>query len=302
MAKPKNPLFSLETHGSLAKALTFQKSGGTATVRSKPLPSDPYSLAQAYQRWTYQDYARLWTVQLQATKTAYQTRASRYAMTGFALWMRESLTALSALLGNWHLDEGAGATAFDSSRNAINGTYFGPVPIRGPIALARYFDGANDYVDCTNNPLFDLTGDLSIEAFISTPNVAHRGRIFNRGTFNATGYDFWLDNQMLRFRTTQAAANQTTDAAGAITVNDRIYHVAVTREGATAIIYVNGIDATTAPAAHIDPLSNPGPAYIGIYQNLIESEFHGTIDEVKLHSRTLTAPELIAHSRRRYPR
>ncbi|MBA7586890.1 hypothetical protein ES708_28897 [subsurface metagenome] len=146
MAKTKSPLLSFGARGTIADSLTFQKRNQGTIARTKPIPKDPYSLAQAYQRWDYQDYAYLWTLQSEAVKQTYRTRASRYHITGFSLWMREHLRDLPDLAGRWHLDEKAGAIAYDSSKQKHNLTIIGASPAPGLINGGFSFDGINDYL------------------------------------------------------------------------------------------------------------------------------------------------------------
>ncbi|GAJ14702.1 unnamed protein product, partial [marine sediment metagenome] len=50
MAKLKKPLLSLGARGTIADTLTFQKRQGIDLVKRKPVPSQPRTLPQMYQR------------------------------------------------------------------------------------------------------------------------------------------------------------------------------------------------------------------------------------------------------------
>lgn len=153
--------------GTVGGALTAQKRGGDTILRSTPVPTDPYSLAQAYQRWIYKDYAYLWTLLLEATKQTYRTRASKYHITGFSLWMREHLRDLPDILAWWRLDDNLGATTIDSSKNENDASIFGASPATGLIDHCLEFDGLNDYLQVSNITNIHIgTGDFTLQFFL----------------------------------------------------------------------------------------------------------------------------------------
>lgn len=151
MAKTKTPFFGLASSGSVAGAITTQRSGSLTHVRSKPHPAFTYTLPQAYQRWLYQDYAYLWTQQSSATRQTYQTLGTRHHLTGFQYWMKYHLAKLPDIVAWWKLDDNQGATTIDSSRNGYTATIFGASPAAGLISGALSFDGVNDYLTAVSS-------------------------------------------------------------------------------------------------------------------------------------------------------
>ncbi|MBA7545728.1 hypothetical protein ES705_38100 [subsurface metagenome] len=301
MAKPKSPLLSFGARGTIADSLTFQKRGRTTIARTKPIPTDPYSLAQAYQRWDYQDYAYLWTLQSEAVKQTYRTRASRYHITGFSLWMREHLRDLPDLVGRWHLDELGGATVYDSSKQGNNGTIFGPTPTDGLIAGAYHFDGTNDYIDCGNNPVLNLLGlTVTFEAFVKTSTVVQIELLLKTGigpywifTIRAEGTvwaQMWDGAKQMR-------------ASSIGVVNDGIWHhiAAVLENNVQAKAYIDGIDDSAAPTIQdLTPSAPTGNMLIG--SNAVSGNwFAGDADHIVIHNRVLDPTEILRHSKRRYP-
>lgn len=301
MAKPKNPLLSLGAKGTIADTLTFQKRGREHIVREKPIPTDPYSLAQAYQRWDYRDYAYLWTLLSNADKQIYRTKASKYHITGFSLWMREHLKTLPDIVGRWHLDEKAGALAHDSSRNSNNGVIFGASPVSGLIDGAYYFDGINDYIDCGNHHSFNLTGKLFIEFFIKI--IGTLATTWSNHLGKPSSYTIstnFKDKTRLRsFLTGVTPPDLTTPAATLI--NNQWAHVALTYDkdaGANNyLIYVNGVIKASATATG-DIAITLNNFYIGEaagHDDTIE------LDEASVRNRVLDITEILRHSGRRYP-
>lgn len=65
-----------------------------------------------------------------------------------------SLTPILAavdVIGLWHLDEGTGNIASDSSGNGNNGMIYGATWVPGQVGQALDFDGQNDYIDVSDS-------------------------------------------------------------------------------------------------------------------------------------------------------
>ncbi len=70
--------------------------------------------------------------------------------------------------GMWLFDDGDGETAKDSSGLDNHGTLFGPEWVDdGKIGAALKFDGADDYIDCGNDPSLDLLDNLTIVVWVN---------------------------------------------------------------------------------------------------------------------------------------
>lgn len=301
MAKTKTPFFSIGSKGTVGGSLTSQKRGSATILREKPVPTDPYSLNQAYQRWDYRDYAYRWTLLSNADKQVYRTKASRYHITGFSQFMRESLKALTDLSARWHMDEKAGAIAYDTSRNARHATIFGASPVPGRIGGAFSFDGINDYLDCGSGFHYPTSGDMTIEFFATihtkpgagwyppvvltrgaTPSgiMACYGGTWDRWVIflSGPGVDNWI----------------TVDNASTL---DTCYHIAFIAKSGMLYSLVDGVQQA---------MSKPAPATYPPDQDLWVARrgafyFHITIDHLAIHGRALDTTELIRHSERRYP-
>ncbi|MBA7592527.1 hypothetical protein ES708_34714 [subsurface metagenome] len=301
MAKPKSPLLSFGATGTIADSLTFQKRNHGTIARTKPIPKDPYTLAQAYQRWDYQDYAYLWTLQSQAVQQTYRTRASRYHITGFSLWMREHLRDLPDLAGRWHLDEKAGAIAYDSSKYATNGIIFGATPTTGLIDGAQYFT-LNDYIEITAPQLNFTSEDFSLVATIKVDSLPGLQSLFRRGLINFDGWEFFIyGNGRIYVYTSQSGERQYSHSPNGSIVINTWYTVGFSRAGASITLYKNGLDVTLRPGFHVDPLTSTRTAKIGIDDNLTDYPFDGRIDNLIVYNRALDATEHKRHSDRRYP-
>lgn len=301
MVKPKSPLLSLGARGTIADTLTYQKHGRDTITRSKPTPKDPYSLAQAYQRWDYQDYAYLWTLESESSKQAYRTRASRYHLNGFHLWMREHLRDLPDLAGRWHLDEKSGAIVHDSSRNSNNGTIFGASPISAVIDNGYHFDGINDYIQVGNPPDLDISDTITVEAFARLLEPITAEVTIGNVKLWSSGYSLWGTNPT-RFCFQIVTPDGVYGACAPSLPLNQWMHLAATYDKDAGLLnhkmYQDGalIHQRTSTGAIIQAVN---PFRIGQHEN--HSTHDIDFDHVTVYNRILDATEIKRHSERRYP-
>jgi len=123
--------------------------------------------------------------------------------------MKYNLTNLPDIALWAKLDEKGGATAYDSSRNALNGTILGATPTTGRIAGAYHFDGLNDIIDWGNPPLLSnftqksLVFSVKLTAFTGAWRGLHQGGYwaapfgeFSRLEKNANTLTWFLKNTL----------------------------------------------------------------------------------------------------------
>lgn len=301
MAKPKAPLFSLSAQGTLGGNLTHQRRGRGYIARSKPSPTDPYSLPQAYQRWLYQDYAAWWQDQIPAVKAGWEMAARRLRITGFAYWMKYRLTTLPDLAGAWRFDKLTASQTPDSSPNNNHGTVFGATPAPGVIAQALSFDGVDDYVNCGTSSTLNPVDQLTIAMFIipkrqriAESDAWHEGYcqrhlayIFGwEGWTDGIGYGIWDDTNTFRY--------------GSFTFPLYIntpHHIAFTFDGRYLRGYAGGIlKATTDVGSHTLAQNAQWTllGIAGVYGKAI-------IDQALIANRALPDKDILRHALRRYP-
>jgi len=202
----------------------------------------------------------------------------------------------SGFKGVWHLSETSG-TDYDSTTNGNNGTYTGSSQdVAGRIDGADNFDGSDDYINVTASNTLDLTGDLTIEAWIypKTWGENNWGRIVCRRTSSPSqGYEFLLDNnpaggERLWFAAIGLTQYNSYSTNHSITLNTW-QHVVVTRTSSSGEVkfYINGAASGTGNMTTIT--SAPArPTYIGIRDDLLR-EFNGIIDEVRISNSVRSA-------------
>jgi len=215
------------------------------------------------------------------------------------------------LVGLWSFNgpDIDGTTATDRSGQGNNGTLYGSVRAIGKVGQALSFNGTSDYVDVSNiaNDIDD--GDLSISAWVKFSSSYGVGSpvviVFRLGINLSTndvdfGFGGWMAQSTdgaLRIATwtgqiVDAHSTQTTWQA------NTWYHIAGTIvDNGKLKIYLNGSlvgsgdmlgsrwsddSPNAAIARSYESQGLPGYAY-----------FNGTIDEVRIYNRALTAQEIL---------
>ena len=129
-------------------------------------------------------------------------------------------------------------------------------------------------------------------------------RIFDFG--NDTSHYLFLtpssSGGTLRFAINNGSGEQIVERAGAL-ASGAWQHVAVTLNGNTAILYVNGTQAASSTSFSIAPSAfSPRNNYLGKSQFPADPLFHGKLDEVEIADYAMTAAQIsVLYNRAQYP-
>ena len=198
------------------------------------------------------------------------------------------------LVGAWGFGEGAGTTTADASGRGNPGTLTGATwTTLGRYGNALSFNGSNSVVRVADSASLDLTTAMTLSAWIR-PTVSQSGwrTIMQR---QADSYFLNASNSDGPLRPSGGGTfgTSTTYVSGptASPVNAWT-HVALTYDGATQRLFVNGTQAATrATTGTIQTTDNPlwigGNTPYGEY-------FTGLIDEVRVYNRALTQADIQA--------
>lgn len=301
MTKLNSPLLSLDAHGTIGNALTFQSSTRRKFAREKPKLPYSLTLAQQYQRWQYEDYCRLWHEQTQGVKDQYRTAGVPHHLTAFQYWMKVMLGTLPDIVCGYRMDERSGVLVPDFSRNAITLTKYGPVYTEGLIAEGLYFDGINDYLLSAYHPALNPGPEWSFSFFMRPESVPNFMYIISR---NQTA-DKDNSYMVIYYKTELKFYLYIGDGAGnqAILLApfplDTWHYVTCGVDGSFLYLYVN--DQQAAPVAQTKtPLVSTDPLRIG---NRTDGLYNskGIIDNLVFYNRLITYQEHLTFSKRRYP-
>ncbi|MFC1723313.1 LamG-like jellyroll fold domain-containing protein, partial [Nanoarchaeota archaeon] len=206
-----------------------------------------------------------------------------------------------SLVGWWRLENETGGEFLDSSTYENNGTCTNcPESWTGYRGKGQRFDGSNDYIETADDPLDFGTGDFSIESWFYIPKHNNDWRsIVNKGGSGAAGYGLTISgsNRLTADIQASGGTNQhVSNAATTVTEGEWHHGVAVFDRDDQVYVYLDGeLGASEGYSAGNDGSVNSSFAMkIGKFFAGSSWFFNGTIDEVRLWDRALSAQEVNA--------
>ncbi len=212
------------------------------------------------------------------------------------------------LIGYWGFDEGSGTLASDSSGNGNNGSLLPvmstPTWTTGKSFGALSFDGENDRVDVADNPLISggAGKSLSVMAWFKSNNLS--GWIVNKFQgYNYKDYSLGFSSNKLVFEyenygtcpDPSAIIGNTTLTSGTWYFGGFVFDVS----DHSVKLYLNGaLDKQETTENNCDLVN--GNTKLSIGSRSSDSEygpggyFNGTIDDVRIYNRALSAEEISA--------
>ncbi|MCJ7423777.1 right-handed parallel beta-helix repeat-containing protein [Candidatus Bathyarchaeota archaeon] len=250
--------------------------------------------------------------------TVYAANRGEYSETFNVTLSAQNQTAVNqtGLVGCWKFDEGAGTTAYDSSGNGNNGTLVnGPTWAAGKYGEALSFDGVNDYVEIAGNTdLNPYTSDWTVSAWVNLnklcPYIYGQPYIYGFVILGKRQSEFDNSLTLLVHSGTNATSQArfgfiwdgSMQAAGAQSDLMNVFgwhHVVGVRRGGELYVYVDGVEYgpnnylyagnNITSATSISSATPVRLAYHGSW-----FFYNGTIDEVRIYDRALSAGEILA--------
>jgi hypothetical protein len=204
------------------------------------------------------------------------------------------------IVGLWHFDEDYGHVAFDSSGNKNDGILKpnppGPDWTTGQVGGALNFNGVNDYVDLGDETNLDLSGTITVEAWIKTTRSYYQ-IVYSKYAGSSTtrspsaglspdGYGRFLIGIEPAIRLSSTPVN-----------DGNWHHIAYVFIPSTNMdIYVDGVlsnGALTGTIPSSIPHSTAEPR-IGSVANGGDP-FEGFMDEVAIWDKALTPDDILLH-------
>ncbi|MHC5185166.1 MAG: LamG-like jellyroll fold domain-containing protein, partial [Planctomycetota bacterium] len=198
------------------------------------------------------------------------------------------------LVAQWNFDEIEDQTVLDSSGNGLNGKLVGSAEItedteRG--AVLR-LDGNEGYVDCGDSWMFDITGSMTVSAWIKVKEFgSSREAIISKGdgSWRLARYG---DENSIEFACSGVSNNDYGYIGGDENINDsQWHHIAGVYDGKEISLYIDGmLDISEQATGYIS--SDQLPVLIGAAPDFYDRNWNGLIDDVRIYSRALTAEEI----------
>ena len=192
--------------------------------------------------------------------------------------------AANGLVAAYGLNEGTGTTVTDNSGNGRMGAMSGASWVAGRYGQALSLNGASSVVTVSD---VDLPGSFTVMGWLQTRSLYSD----TCGSFVMKAFDYGIEvcNGNLLARLGSGTGWNTYAMQALSTADLNVWkHVAMTYDGTTVRLYIDGGLVDSATGAHV---SNNNTLLFGRWTPA--SEFwDGVVDEVRLYSRTLSQGEV----------
>ncbi|MDP3640809.1 MAG: LamG-like jellyroll fold domain-containing protein [Nanoarchaeota archaeon] len=190
-----------------------------------------------------------------------------------------------------HLNEGSG-TIQDSSGKSNSGTVTGATyGVPGKIGTALRFTKPGDRIDVASSPTLNITDGMAIALWVNLARTTHAGwNYFVYDTGFKYEFGIYATDMKPRFKPYNTAGTGFEVAAANALMADRWYHVVTMRNGTGVNLYVNGMLEASRNDFSGELRGNAEPVRIG--GDTGAGYFNGTLDEVAIWNRSLSAQEI----------
>jgi prepilin-type N-terminal cleavage/methylation domain-containing protein len=201
------------------------------------------------------------------------------------------------LVAWWRFDEHGGPNASDASGHGLAGTLVNMNPghawVGGHLDNALAFDGIDDYVLVSPDPLFAVPAQVTVAAWIyKEPDIHAYGGIVSNHGYNGD-FTFRSYEGKLSFALWEADGS-TRKLVGPTSLNShQWYHVAAVADGAEIRMYVDGVPYGN-PMSYDGTIRATPSRLVSIgWDNYDNSRrWKGRLDDVRIYDRALSAGEI----------
>ena len=211
---------------------------------------------------------------------------------------RSQNTAAAGLVGAWAFDEGSGTTTADQSGRGNDGSLVEcDLDHGGKFNAALTLNGTNAWVSVPDSAALDLTTGMTLEAWVR-PSVTGGWRTgVMKEQAGDLVYGLYVNTSSNRPSVDAFIGGSSRSLSGAAQIPTGVWsHLSATYDGAALRLFVNGTQVgQLAVSGSIQ--TSTGPFRIG--GNGVWGEwFSGSLDEVRVYNRALSAAELQADMNR----
>jgi hypothetical protein len=207
------------------------------------------------------------------------------------------------LVGYWNLNEKSGNVAKDSSGYDNDGTLYNgsmicsggdcPTWTDGKFGGALGLDGVNDYVEVKHSPSLGITGAITVEAWVKPASLDGWKTILSK--WNPKSYWFGCNSGQCGIFISSDGSNEVGLLASSVLTTNTWHHVVGTYDSITGEmkVYVDGsLDNSTITTGKI--YGGISDLWIGANIGASGQNFNGSIDEVRIYNRALSAEEILS--------
>ena len=193
------------------------------------------------------------------------------------------------LVAAYAFDEGSGSALNDASGNGKNGTISGASWVTGHTGSALSFDGTDDHVALASLGTFYNTA-FTLEAWVRKATTKKDVAVV--GSWTGSGPMLWIDHVAGHHYATLGSSLSSYLDSGQSPIVGQWQHLAATFDGTTARYYIDG--AQVASQAVSGAVGTSNTWRIGAYGTSLGGFFDGTVDDVRVYNRALSAGEIVS--------
>jgi hypothetical protein len=212
-------------------------------------------------------------------------------------------SAATGLAGRWTLDEGGGLTAADASGNGNGGTLSAGVQwVAGKAGSALAFNGAGGQLRIPSSSALE-TPAVTVEAWVrrqGSPGAFKYIAAKGATTCSAAAYGIYTgpEGGIQFYVSSRSGMAFTRSPDGGSGVWDGRWHLVMgSFDGATVRLYVDGAEVGSGAPESV-PLDygtlDTRDVFVGRYPGCAGLDFDGSIDDVRIYGRALSAAEVAA--------
>ncbi|MCK4295016.1 MAG: LamG domain-containing protein, partial [Planctomycetes bacterium] len=155
-------------------------------------------------------------------------------------------------------------------------------------------DGDGDYVDCGNNPVFDITNSITVAAWVNIATVPGVWTSIVTKGDSAWRLSTARDERKFHFAIMPGTVVHYINGNIEVAAGEW-HHVCGTYDGANIRLHVDGVEDPESPLAYSGSVStNVEPVFIGANSERTGREWNGLIDDVRIYSYALSEGEIKA--------
>ncbi|MDD5638928.1 MAG: LamG domain-containing protein, partial [Candidatus Pacebacteria bacterium] len=205
----------------------------------------------------------------------------------------EKIFDSQGLVSYWSFDEATSTIAYDN-QSTNNGTLYNSPPWQSPANCVSgsclSFDGSNQYVNCGNDSSLNITDAITVEAWVKPFDVVQETENFvthyiNR--YSESAFEFFSYGATLAVYLN----NYSTSITSSCLIANQWQHIVFTYDKSLANnnlkLFRNGQQKNQVNYSQ-PLLTSSGSLELG-------KSFEGTIDEVRIYNRALSAEEIKTH-------